>query len=74
MIATVLVVEQTPDPEQMPPGLFVAGQYIPGMSGGPVVDHDGKIVGIVQQSNSGIGFGVGVSTIQGFLTMPVSVN
>jgi S1-C subfamily serine protease len=48
-------------------GTFVQGQYIGGMSGGPVVDRHGLVVGIVQRSNSGVGYGVGVLLIHAFL-------
>lgn len=65
--AHVLFVDSTPDPETMYPGLFVAGRYLPGMSGGPVINYEGHVVGMIQQSNTGIGYGVGVSTIRAFL-------
>ena len=52
---------------EMAPGLIVQGTYIGGMSGGPVVDADGRMVGIVQQANQGIGYGVGTQLMRAFL-------
>ncbi len=49
------------------PGLIVQGAYISGMSGGPVVDADGRMVGIVQQANQGVGYGVGTQLMKAFL-------
>jgi S1-C subfamily serine protease len=49
------------------PGIVVQGGYIPGMSGGPVIDKDGQVVGIIQQSDQNIGYGVGVDRISEFL-------
>jgi hypothetical protein len=63
---TAFLVDIQPDPA-MAPGLLVEGQYIPGMSGGPVVDRDGRMVGIIQQGNVGTGYGVTVPTIKAFL-------
>ncbi len=48
-------------------GLYVTGDYVPGMSGGPVVNWKGDVVGMIQQSNTGIGFGVTAKTILNFL-------
>lgn len=53
--------------KQMAPGLLVQFEYVRGMSGGPVVDHNGQMVGIVQQGNSGIGYGVSTVLIRAFL-------
>ena len=49
------------------PGLIVQTGYIGGMSGGAVVDSDGRMVGIVQRANDGVGFGVGMAVIRVFL-------
>ena len=49
------------------PGLFVGIPYIPGMSGGPVVDDAGNVIGIVQQSFITLGYGVQTLTIRAFL-------
>jgi len=51
----------------MAPGLFAQPGYIAGMSGGPVTDIDGHVVGIIQQTNEGVGFGVTVPLIKAFL-------
>ena len=64
------LVNFTPDygPElTLPPGVFVQGGYIGGMSGGPVVDAQGKMVSIVQRAGELSGYGVGVETIRVFL-------
>lgn len=63
----VVAVDATPDPDLMSPGLFVAGSYAQGMSGGPVVSLTGQVVGMIQQSQSGTGYGVGTQTISAFL-------
>lgn len=49
------------------PGLIVQFGYIGGMSGGPVIDNEGKVVGIVQQSNGQVGYGVATNLIRAFL-------
>lgn len=49
------------------PGLLVQASYIGGMSGGAVVDVRGHMVGIVQQSNEGVGYGVSTQIIRVFL-------
>ena len=61
-----LLVDVPPIPE-LPPGLLTTPGYIGGMSGGPVADGRGEMVGIVQQSNSGVGYGVGILIIRSFL-------
>jgi S1-C subfamily serine protease len=53
--------------EDGPVGIVVQGGYIGGMSGGPLVDLDGKVVGVVQRSNSQIGYSVGATIIKAFL-------
>lgn len=62
----LFLVHVAPD-EGMVPGLLVQGGYIGGMSGGPVVDARGEVVGLVQRSNGSIGYGVGALTIRAFL-------
>jgi hypothetical protein len=37
------------------------------MSGGPITDYQGRVVGIIQQTNEGIGYGVNALTIRTFL-------
>ncbi len=51
----------------MAAGTFTQGDFIHGMSGGPVVDADGRMVGMTQQTTQGTGYGVGVLLIRGFL-------
>ncbi len=62
----VVHVDFSPNPK-MPVGVFTQGGYIPGMSGGPVVNSRSEMVGIIQQTNDGIGYGVGVQLIRAFL-------
>jgi hypothetical protein len=49
------------------PGVVVQGGYLPGMSGGPLIDADGLVVGIVQTSAHNVGYGVGARVIQAFI-------
>ncbi len=63
---SVVVVTQVPA-EGFPAGIIVQTEYVHGMSGGPVVDEGGKIVGIVQAGSEGLGFGVGTQLIRAFL-------
>jgi len=48
-------------------GILINHNYVHGMSGGPVVDADGQMVGIIQQTDENIGYGVGIQTIKAFL-------
>lgn len=50
-----------------PTGIIVQGGYIGGMSGGPVIDKDGQVVGIIQRAVNSIGYGVGTQMIKAFL-------
>lgn len=47
--------------------LVVDGPFINGMSGGPVVDADGNMLGVVQKSNPALGFASGPDIIKAFL-------
>jgi hypothetical protein len=69
-----VLVHFSPDEDTMAPGIFVQGQYIGGMSGGPVVDQNGQQVGIVQQGNQGVGYGVGADAIADFLANQPPLN
>lgn len=53
------------------PGTIFLHPFIGGMSGGPVFDANGLVVGIVQRGTVFIGYGVTVRTILGFLNQPV---
>jgi hypothetical protein len=48
-------------------GFIVQGGYIGGMSGGPVTDDSGLVVGVVQRGNTQIGYSVGTTIIKAFL-------
>jgi serine protease Do len=48
--------------------IFTDGTFIPGMSGGPVVDLDGKLVGMIQKGYEGdIGGAISAKLIKEFL-------
>lgn len=51
----------------IPPSLVVQGALIRGMSGGPMVDKDGNVVGVSQRTNDGVGVGIGVLLIRAFM-------
>lgn len=61
-----LLIDVAPDGVRTP-GLIMQTGYIPGMSGGPVIDDRGQMVGIIQQTNAGVGYGVGTLIIRAFL-------
>lgn len=63
----VNAVNRSPDRDDMLPGLIVMPGYMGGMSGGPVIDEDGLVVGMCQQSNKGVGYGVGTLIMRAFL-------
>lgn len=46
------------------PFFMIDAPYIPGQSGGPVVNEKGELVSIVQRGTNGLGIGVGVETIK----------
>lgn len=47
--------------------LIVDGPYVGGMSGGPVVDEEGVVVGVIQAGNEALGLISGIDEIQEFL-------
>lgn len=49
------------------PGNVYEHPFIGGMSGGPIFDNDGMVVGVVQLSSEYIAYGVDVETIMNFL-------
>ena len=49
-------------------GILVQPGYIGGMSGGPLVNAEGQLVGIIQRrADEGVGYGVGVEVLRVFL-------
>ena len=56
-----------PDNKPMPPINFFQGGYVGGMSGGPIIDERGQVVGVVQMSGDGVGLGIGPLLIRAFL-------
>lgn len=48
-------------------GIILQGGAIGGMSGGPMIDTMGQVVGITQQSRMGTSYGVGTLVIRTFL-------
>jgi S1-C subfamily serine protease len=47
------------------PLIVIDAQYVPGQSGGPVVNAAGQVVSIVQRGGQGVGIGIGAETIRG---------
>lgn len=67
--ATVILVDR-PSPfadDPTPPGITVDRSWLHGMSGGPLVDLDGQMVGILQETDGHTGYGVGTLIIRAFL-------
>jgi S1-C subfamily serine protease len=56
--------DETQIPELPYRYITVDSAFIPGQSGGPIVDLNGNIVGIVQRGSDTIGLGVGAETIK----------
>lgn len=52
------------DTEEAPNAIITDTDFIPGQSGGPVVNENGDLVMIVQAGTQGLGLGVGVETIK----------
>lgn len=63
----VMMLNYTPDVGTIFPGTWFMGGFIGGMSGGPVIDKDGLVVGIVQRGSEFIGYGVDAKTIADFI-------
>ena len=55
------------------PGTIFIESFIGGMSGGPVYDVDGQVVGVVQMSSEKISYGVDVKTINTFIAGPAKL-
>ena len=47
--------------------IIVDGPLVPGMSGGPVVNLEGKVVGLNQSTSDAIGLACGTKEIKNFL-------
>lgn len=67
MLKERVIIESYPVSPEAPVGIIVQGGYVGGMSGGPVVDSSGEVVGIVQQASGPLGYGVGTAMIKVFL-------
>lgn len=64
----VLQIAFTPNFDKIPPGIYVSPGYIGGMSGGPVIDAYGQVVGMVQRGmEDNQGYGVGTEIMRAFL-------
>lgn len=63
---TVMLVNQK-GPMDHSRGTIFQGEFVHGMSGGPVTDEYGEVVSIVQSSYAGLHYGVDTVTIHGFL-------
>lgn len=63
---TVMLVNYSPEGDDAP-CIIVRGTYIGGMSGGPVIDKNGKVVSIVQKGTDQVGCGVPVLLMRAFL-------
>ncbi len=61
-----LMFKFTPDTD-IYPGTWFLHPFIGGMSGGPIIDVNGEVVGIVQRGNNGVGYGVDTETNLDFL-------
>ena len=46
------------------PFMVIDAQFVPGMSGGPVINANGEVVLIVQRGGNAVGIGVGAETIR----------
>jgi S1-C subfamily serine protease len=51
-------------PEQGGPYYVIDAAFVPGMSGGPVVDASGQVVMIVQLASDRVGLGIGAESIR----------
>lgn len=51
-------------PEQGGPYFVIDAAFVPGMSGGPVVNAAGEVVMIVQMASDRVGLGIGAETIK----------
>jgi S1-C subfamily serine protease len=67
MLKESVVIVSYPVTPDSPVGIIVQEGYVPGMSGGPLIDLDGRVVGIIQQANGHLGYGVGTQIIKAFL-------
>jgi hypothetical protein len=62
----VVITNYSPWPD-VATGIWYSGGFIGGMSGGPVLDLHGEVVGIVQRGDTQSGYGVNSATILTFL-------
>ncbi len=62
----IILIDYSPESD-LTAGMWVSAPFIGGMSGGPIVDNHGKVIGVVQRSTDESGYGVGVTIIRAFL-------
>lgn len=64
---TVQILNYDMDISAIWPGTVFMNSFIGGMSGGPIFDKDGRVVGVIQRSSPHVAYGVSVETIMQFL-------
>lgn len=65
---TVLWQNYAPPDSHLPPGLWLRGPAMSGMSGGPIFDRLGRVVGILQDVNEGLTYGQPTKQLLSFIT------
>ena len=63
----VELLDFSPAPGELVPGTFMINPIIHGMSGGPIIDYKGLVVGICQDTVSEASYGVDFITMYNFL-------